>query len=281
MEIIVEYFSQMPSIHRTILLVSGLVLLSLVEFVFPFFKRDYPWSKHAVTNVFFTLTTALVNLPLAFLLVLTCDWTQANNFGVLQWISLPGLLNMIAGLLILDLISAYLIHYIQHHVAWMWQFHAVHHTDQHIDVTSGNRHHPGESVFRFVFTILAVFIAGAPIWMVLMYQTMSVVLTQFNHSNIRLPAGLDRLLKWIIVTPEMHRVHHHYRMPYSDTNYGNIFSVWDRLFKTYSRVDNRKLRFGLDTHMDDASSSTIGGMLKLPFTGYKGRIAYDKEEDLT
>jgi sterol desaturase/sphingolipid hydroxylase (fatty acid hydroxylase superfamily) len=184
------------------------------------------------------------------------------------------------GLLLMDLIAAWLIHYLEHHIKWMWKFHAVHHTDQHLDTTSGNRHHPGESVFRLAFSILAIWILGAPIWLVFIYQTLSVVLTQFNHSNIIIPKTLDKILSKFIVTPNMHQVHHHYRMPYSDSNYGNIFPFWDLIFNTYSRVDNDKIKYGLDTHMEPEFSNKIMSMLKMPFLPYRNKIVYQEEEEL-
>ena len=122
----------------------------------------------------------------------------------------------------------------EHKIKVLWRFHLIHHTDAHVDTTTANRHHPGESVIRFVFTTLAVLVVGAPMWMVMLYQSMSVVLSQFNHANIGLPGWLDRGLSWFIVTPDMHHVHHHYIQPYTDSNYGNIFAFWDRLFGTFS-----------------------------------------------
>ncbi len=108
---------------------------------------------------------------------------------------------------------------------------------------------------------------------------MSVVLSQFNHANIVVPKWLDKVLSPIFVTPDMHRVHHHYRMPYTDTNFGNIFSFWDRVLGTYSEVDNSKLIYGVDTHMDVADHSDIGQMLKIPFMR-RETLKYDVEEDL-
>ena len=117
-------------------------------------------------------------------------------------------------------------------------------------------------------------------WLVFLYQSMSVVLSQFNHANIILPNSLDKILNKVICTPNMHHVHHHYRQPYSDTNYGNIFSFWDRLFSTYIEVDNQKLKYGLDTHMDKPDTNNITSMLASPFKSYRQRIEYQNEESL-
>jgi sterol desaturase/sphingolipid hydroxylase (fatty acid hydroxylase superfamily) len=280
METIVSYFSNMPTSHRTAILVGGLTLFWLIESAVPLFAAEYRKWRHAGVNLFFTATTIAVNFAMAFLLVRSSDWVVANGFGLIQWIPMTPWLFAIVGLLLLDLIGAWLIHYIEHRVKWMWRFHLVHHTDQHVDTTTANRHHPGESVFRFVFTTLAVFIVGAPMWVVFLYQTLSVVLTQFNHANVRMPAWLDRTLVWVFCTPNMHRVHHHYRMPYTDANFGNIFSFWDRLFGTFYEADNRKLVYGVDTHMAEPEAGRIRTLLRLPFLPYRPRKTYAEEERL-
>jgi len=141
----------------------------------------------------------------------------------------------------------------------------IHHTDTWIDTTSANRHHPGESVIRFVFTTLGVLIVGSPMWLVFLYQSLSVVFAQFTHANISLPPKIDRLLRWIIVSPDMHKVHHHYLLPYTDSNYGNIFSVWDRIFGTYMELPKADIVYGVDTHMDPKEHNKIKNLLHIPF----------------
>jgi sterol desaturase/sphingolipid hydroxylase (fatty acid hydroxylase superfamily) len=280
MESIVDYFSNMPTLHRTLLLVGGMSFFLFLENVIPFFTQPYNKVKHTGLNIFFTLTTIIVNFSLAFVLVLSTQWVVEHNFGIVQWLHLPMIGTAVIGLLLMDLIGAYLPHWAEHHVKWMWQFHIVHHTDQHVDTTTANRHHPGESVIRVVFTILGIFIVGIPIWVFFIYQTLSLVLTQFNHSNFAFPLWLDKILVTVICTPSMHRVHHHYRQPYSDSNYGNIFSFWDRIFGTYKIVDNRKLVYGLDTHMEVESTNHLGTLLKLPFAGYRSKRDYAEQEIL-
>lgn len=277
---IIEYFTNIPSSHRSLILITGLVFFSLIESAVPLMSLKYNRWRHAWINIFFTLTTIVVNFVLAFLLVKSSDYVVANNIGILQWISLPLVTQLILGLMLLDFLGAWLPHWVEHHVVWMWKFHVVHHTDQNVDTTTANRHHPGESVIRFVFAIIATIIVGAPMWLVFLYQSMSVVLSQFNHANITLPKSVEKFLVLFICTPDMHRVHHHYRMPYSDSNYGNIFSFWDRIFSTYQRVDNRKLVYGVDTYYTEADHKDLWAMLKIPFTAYRKRIEYEQEESL-
>ena len=280
MDSIISYFADIPSSHRSALLIGGLTLFFIIENTIPLFTTKYNKWKHSGLNIFFTLTTILVNFSMAFILVWTAQWVEENNIGLFQILDANIYITMILGLILLDLLSAWLPHWIEHQVRWMWKFHLIHHTDQNVDTTTANRHHPGESVIRFVFTTIAVIILGAPMWMIFMYQSMSVVLTQFNHSNIKMPGWLDDVLVLVFCTPNMHRVHHHYRQPYSDKNYGNIFSIWDRIFGTFAKVDNRKLRYGVDTHMDVKEAQNIGTLLKIPFQKYRPPISYPSEEKL-
>ncbi len=267
---ITAYFSTIPSSHRSLILVGGITLFWLIENAFPLFKFNYKKWEHAGINIFMTLTTILVNFSLAFILLNASDWTIQNNFGVLQWLpEMPLWLYTLVGLLLLDLIGAYLVHLVEHKVKFLWHFHLIHHTDTWVDTTSGNRHHPGESVIRFLFTTLGVLIVGSPMWLVFMYQTISVVSTQFTHANISLPKKLDVFLSYFIVSPNMHKVHHHYILPYTDSNYGNIFSVWDRIFGTYMYLPKEEIVYGIDTYMEPEDHNQLKNLLKIPFKKYR------------
>ena len=212
------------------------------------------------------MTTIIVNFALAGALLWTAHFTFENNWGLLNLLpEMNMVLYTIVGLLFLDLIGAYFAHWVQHRIPFLWRFHIIHHTDHYVDTTTANRHHPGESVIRFICTILAVFIAGTPMWLVFLYQSLSVVFSQFNHANIQLPTKLDTALSYIIVSPNMHKVHHHYVLPYTDTNYGNIFSIWDRLFGTFSTLSNAQIIYGVDTHQGIEHHSDVKKLLKIPF----------------
>ena len=265
MEALIQYFETIPSSHRSLILVGGITFFWLLEYAAPLFRFKYKKFKHAWPNIFFTLTTIIVNFFLAFVLLKVSDWTVNNDFGILQWLDLPLWATILLGVAILDLIGAWLAHYVQHMIKPLWFFHVIHHTDDHVDTTTANRHHPIESVIRFVFTTLGTFVAGAPVGIIMLYQSLSVVLSQFNHANIKLPKKLDSMISWIIVSPDMHKVHHHYLLPYTDSNYGNIFSIWDRIFRTFLKMKNDDLKYGVDTYPDINSDTKIRTLLKLPF----------------
>jgi len=266
MNAIINYFETISSSHRGLILASGIAFFWLIENAKPFVKFEYNKWKHAGINIFFTITTIIVNFCLAFLLLKAANYTTLNKFGLFQL--LPNIniyLYTIVGLLLLDLIGAYLPHLVQHKIKVLWRFHLIHHTDTCIDTTSANRHHPGESVIRFLFTTLGVLLIGTPIWLIFLYQTLSVVATQFTHANISLPKKIDAILSYFIVSPDMHKIHHHYKLPYTDSNYGNIFSVWDRLFGTFLYMNSEKVVYGIDTHMQPIENNRLHNLLKIPF----------------
>lgn len=263
---LISYFTTIPSSHRSLILVGGITLFWLIENAFPLFNFNYKKAHHAGINLFLTMTTIVVNFCLAFILVKAADWTTINNFGILQELpQMPMWLYTLIGLLLLDLIGAYLVHLVEHKTKFLWRFHLIHHTDTWIDTTTANRHHPGESVIRFIFTTFGVLIVGSPMWMVFLYQTLSVIATQFNHANIALPKKVDVFLSYFIVSPDMHKVHHHYVLPYTDSNYGNIFSIWDRIFGTFMTMPREEIRYGVDTHLKPEEHNELKNLLKIPF----------------
>lgn len=269
MEAILNYFETIPSLHRSLLLVGGITFFWMLEGAVPLFKFNYRKWQHAIPNFFFTLTTIVINFGLAFLLLLSADWVKANDFGIINWLpQMPLWLYVFLGVFLLDFFGAYLAHFVEHKVKPLWMVHLVHHTDHKVDTTTGNRHHPVESVIRFVFTLFGVFIVGTPIAIVMIYQSLSVVFTQLTHANIKLPKKIDRAISYFFISPDMHKIHHHYRLPYTDSNYGNIFSVWDRILGTYMYLDREKLVYGVDVFPDEQKNTNILELLKQPFQKY-------------
>ena len=180
-----------------------------------------------------------------------------------SYFGIDGITRFIITILILDLVGAYFAHLFQHKISFLWPIHAVHHSDESVDTTTANRHHPIESFVRFFFTLIAIFISESSIAMVFLYQSLSVAFSQFNHANINISEKVDYLISLVFVSPNMHKVHHHYKMPYTDSNYGNIFSFWDRLFGTYMKLDLEKIRYGIDDDYDDHNN--FWKVIKRPF----------------
>ena len=268
-EAIINYFDSIPSHHRAIILVGGITFFWMLEGSIPLFRFSYNKLKHSVPNFFFTLTTILINFSLAFLLLKSSDWVSNNNFGLIHLYSFPFWIKTILGILLLDLVGAYLAHYVEHNVKPLWMIHLVHHSDHKVDTTTANRHHPLESLIRFTFTVLGIFVSGVPIGVVMLYQSLSIISTQFTHANIKLSKKVDKIISYIFVSPDMHKIHHHYRLPYTDKNYGNIFSIWDRIFGTFIYYEREKIKYGVDVFPSEDKNSRIKDLLFQPFQKYQ------------
>ncbi|MBV6641769.1 MAG: sterol desaturase family protein [Cyclobacteriaceae bacterium] len=280
MESFIGFFEEIPTWFRSLILIGGIVIFWIAEGMLPLFKNSYRRYRHAGLNLFFTLTTAIIGFGLAGALLWASTFVSENEYGLLYIFSLPLWAEIVIGVLLLDLIGAYFIHWLEHKIKWMWKFHLVHHTDTHVDVTTGLRHHPGETIFRITFTILAVMVVGAPIGIVMLYQSLSVLFAHITHANVNLNRKVDNVLSYVFVTPHMHKVHHHYTQPLTDTNYGNIFSIWDRIFRTFAYVkDTESLKYGIDTHMKPEENDELGNLLAIPFQKYRPPLGKFSEKD--
>jgi sterol desaturase/sphingolipid hydroxylase (fatty acid hydroxylase superfamily) len=152
------------------------------------------------------------------------------------------------------------------HKSWIgWQFHRVHHSNSEVNVTTALRQHPGETMWRTLCYAFAVGAFGIPLWVFLAYLMISTLNAQLEHTNIRVNVSIDRVLRLLIVTPNMHKIHHSRDQIETDSNYANIFSIWDRLFRTYTpTIDFGRLRYGLDG-FDERKRQTVPALLALPF----------------
>lgn len=247
---------------RVALLIAGCAFLWSLESLIPLYRAGEGRLRRAVPNVGLTVLLLLTNLALSFLAAGVAAFGGSHRAGLLFLLQLPTWANLVAGIAALDLF-AYFAHVLLHRMPFAWRFHRVHHSDEAVDVTTAFRQHPGETVWRVVWQLPAIVLFGIPLWIVVVYLTVSAANAQLEHANIRLSETLDRWLRVLFVTPNMHKVHHSRLQPETDSNYSNIFSVWDRVFGTYtSRIDFRTLRYGLD---DLDERATFGGLLRMPF----------------
>ena len=181
------FFEHINSQTRFLFLVGGLSLFWLLELMIPFSNRPYRWLNHARDQYYIYFNNFNSKYIWCFGILKAVDFVSTNNFGLLNMIVTPLWMYVLIGLVLMDFIGAWLIHWIQHNVKWMWKFHIIHHSDQNVDVTSGLRHHPGENIFRLSFTILAILITGANFGLVMIYQTVSAFFAHFSHANIKMP----------------------------------------------------------------------------------------------
>ena len=268
MDGILEYFNTLDEkpVHRMLFLVLPILILWFLENGFPLMKMQYKKAKgpHAVINFVFTLCHLILHGLLAVFLVKVSDWCQSNQFGVVHWLNLPVWGIVIAGILSMDFFGGWLVHWVEHSSPLFWRIHIVHHADNNVDVSSGLRHHPLEALNRWIFFAGGVFLMGLPIYAVMIGQTFMSIFTMFTHANIRLPHAVDKAIIYFFISPNMHKVHHHWKQPYTDSNYGTALSIWDRLFGTYRELDPSQIRYGLDRYYDNARDEEFSTLLKSP-----------------
>lgn len=249
---------------RLLGLVLGSTVLWTIESLLPLYSYEKHRLRRALPNIAFTVFLVLTNLSLSFATAGVANFVMKKEIGVFFLFDIPSGLAALFGVMVLDLFT-YFAHVLMHK-SWLgWQFHRVHHSDVEVNVTTAFRQHPGETLWRILWQLLAVAMFGIPLSVVVIYLLISTLNAQLEHTNIKLLAPLDRVLRLLIVTPNMHKVHHSRERIETDSNYSNIFSIWDRIFATYTAtVDFSRLRYGLDG-FDDGKKQTVPALLKLPF----------------
>jgi len=252
---------------RLLVLVGLCGLLWSAESVVPLYQYQTSRVRHAFPNVALTLILVLTNLVLSFSSAYLAGFTVRHGVGLFFFFGLSGWTKAVFGVVAFDLF-AYFAHVLLHK-SWLgWQFHRVHHSENAVDVTTAFRQHPGETVWRVLWQLAAVLVFGIPLQVVIVYLVLSSINAQLEHANITLNRKVDRVLRLLIVTPHMHKAHHSRDQKQTDSNYSNIFSLWDRLFGTYTKdINFQKLRYGLDG-FDIEERQTLRGLLKMPFMNY-------------
>ena len=177
------------------------------------------------------------------------------------------MMRLLLAVVLLDL-AIYLQHLLMHRVPLLWRLHRVHHADLDIDLTTGSRFHTIEIVFSMLVKWAVIILLGPALLAVLIFEVVLNGMALFNHANVSLPAGVDRWIRRLLVTPDMHRVHHSILLAETNSNYGFNLSVWDRLFGTYVEQPSRghdAMTIGIPEFRDERQVDRIPGMLALPF----------------
>lgn len=190
-------------------------------------------------------------------------WGVLNHFHISPWLAAP------VAVVAMDF-AIWLQHVVMHAVPALWRLHRVHHADLDYDVTTGARFHPLEIVLSMLIKVATIAVLGPPIVVVVIFEVLLNATAMFNHGNIRLPLSIDRILRWIIVTPDMHRVHHSVEDDETNSNFGFNLSWWDLLFGTYRdqpRAGHQVMTIGIRGHRELCEVSRLDGMLILPFRG--------------
>jgi len=225
--------------------------------------KEQRWLSHGLLVVVNSVTLRLI-FPLAA--VGTAIYAADHGIGLFNGIAMPWYIGAVVAFFALDF-AVWLEHWASHKVPLLWRIHRMHHADTDLDVTTALRFHPMEILLSMIWKAAVVVALGAPVLAVLLFEIVLNGMAMFNHANVKLPLWLDRWMRLVFVTPDMHRVHHSLHQPETDSNYGFNFSFWDRLFNTYTaqpKDGHEKMLIGLEYYRDDKPSK-IGWSLSLPF----------------
>jgi sterol desaturase/sphingolipid hydroxylase (fatty acid hydroxylase superfamily) len=245
-------------------LLAGMAALAALETLIPLHARGR-WNRaHLAPNFALTAVTFATNLVWNAALLALLLWLESRGLGLLRWLAVPALPAGILAVAALDL-AFYTAHLSWHKIPALWRFHAVHHSDPAVDVTTTIRQHPVEGVLRYAaIAAMAVLIGPSPVAFAV-YRAASALNALLEHANLRAPLWLDRLLALVTTWPYMHKVHHSRSPELTDTNYGNLFSIWDRLFGTFTPSHRgMQIAYGLDG-FDHPELQTASALLALPF----------------
>ncbi len=234
------------------------------ESFFPFFKTQKKRIEHGVKNIFLALINAFViGILFSGLTIIVANYTEQNNFGFVHLFGLSGLQYSILAFIIMDMWN-YTWHRINHLVPFLWRFHKMHHSDPNMDATTSIRFHFGEIIISSAIRLLVILLVGIPIWVMVFYDTTLLICTIFHHSNIQLPNKVDKIIRAVIVSPNMHKVHHSRIKIETDSNYSSFLTIWDRIFGSFRlKEDYSEIIFGLDNYDSEEKQSLIG-LMKTP-----------------
>jgi sterol desaturase/sphingolipid hydroxylase (fatty acid hydroxylase superfamily) len=254
----------LSSVATAGLILAAMAVVALIETAIPLHASG-PWTKiHRGPNLALTLITFGTNIAFNAALVVTLVALQSNGIGLLHVLVLPPVIAGVIVVVMLDF-ATYIAHVAMHKRPSLWRFHSVHHSDPTVDVTTTIRQHPGESVIRYAFMAAFAFTLGATPGAFAVYRAGSALNGLLEHANIRVMRRLDSLLSLVVSTPNMHKVHHSRIATETDTNYGNILSLFDRLFFTFTPSERGvAIVYGLEG-FDDPASQTTASLLAMPF----------------
>ncbi len=253
--------------------VAVLTIMAIWEVITPRRALTQPKADRWVGNLgIVVLNTAVLRVIFPTAAAGAAAFAQAQGWGVLNLVSWPSWVEFLLALLVLDFVI-YLQHVMFHAIPMFWRLHRMHHADLDFDVTTGNRFHPIEIVLSMVIKFGIVLALGPAVMAVIVFEIVLNASAMFNHSNVHIPTALDRWLRLVIVTPDMHRVHHSIRCNETNSNFGFNLPWWDRLLGTYlpqPRDGHTGMTVGIDRFRDAAWSSSLPAMLRIPFVREMG-----------
>ena len=276
-----EYLMDNERAIRLGFFIGILVIMALWEFMAPRRTRSYTRLQRWPSNLgIVVLNSVLVVLIFPFLAVALAASGEAKGWGLLNTIALPFWLKVVVAVVVLDF-AIYLQHVMVHAVPALWRLHRMHHADLDFDVTTGARFHPVEILLSMGIKFMVISALGAPAVAVLIFEVVLNATAMFNHGDVRIPAVLDRILRLLVVTPDMHRVHHSIVVRETNSNFGFNLPWWDRLFGTYRAqpaAGHEGMTIGIE-QFREPRELWLDRMLIQPLLGRTGGYAIGRQED--
>ena len=260
-----EFAAAHAGATQTLLYASVLITIWRTEQYLGAWSARDKW-RHSRTNLLLACSALPIQLFATVWIVATAAFMTQAHWGLVY--AFPFAENVwlrtVALFFMLDACE-YAYHRLMHAVPLLWRFHLVHHSDSEVDVSTTLREHPGESVFRNGMMIVWVLLCGASFEVLLLRQTVMSMANLTSHGRLLLPHRVAQRVQWLFVTPNFHRVHHHSVLPCTNSNYGDVFTLWDRLLGTYNRRPAREVHCGLNSHGQGVGTSEYFDVLMLPF----------------
>ncbi len=267
-----SFLEQYEAMIRLSAFAGIFLLMALLEIAMPRKQRVLAKGARWFTNISLVIVDTLaLRLVMPILALGMADYAALHGWGLLAMIALPFWIEIIIAFLLLDMLI-YAQHIAFHKIPILWRFHKVHHADRDLDVTSGARFHPVESILSMAYKLICIMLIGPAAFAVFLFEVVLNAAAMFNHANVRLPLGLDRVLRLFIVTPDMHRVHHSVIVRETNSNYSFFLTIWDRMFRTYTAQPEKGhdgMTIGLSEYQDNKPANLIWSLL-VPFTRNRG-----------
>ena len=255
---------------RLLFFLSFIFIMGSLEYLIPKVLKNTNKIKRWFCNFsLIFLSSMFTKLILPFAAISTSLYVTNNSIGLFSYINMPFFLDIIFSIIFLDFVI-YLQHRFFHKSAFFWNFHKVHHSDLNYDLSTSVRFHPIEIMFSMIIKVSVIFMFGIPLVAVIIFEIILSSLAIFNHSNIKINEKFDKILRYFIVTPNMHRIHHSIESCELNSNYGFNISLWDRLFKTYTkRAKKKDIVIGLKNYQNEKEMNSLLSLLLLPFKKVK------------
>lgn len=273
-----ELINHLLSIDPNYILIG---LLSLFFFLEQVTANPYPFQnrgRHLFQNLLFQLSLTLLNLVFLGIQFQWIEWLNLHQIGLLHWTEWPYWVKLALGVVLYDL-TTYWIHRASHKFPLLWRLHRVHHSDTHMDSSTTFRFHPLEIILIYqTGNVITAGLFGTDMTALALYYFIVYVFFFLEHSNLKYPKWLNHTLGLVLVMPDHHRVHHHKDQQYTDSNFADIFILWDRIFQTFKWIPVTKTDFGLD-EFDSEEKQTFLYLMKSPFLSHMREESRKKSQD--